>query len=103
MKNLLGILANPQAALIKAIIKLLSKQFNLDALPKLFKYVDEDNELDIGLRKVRTEQEALKNMMVQMAKDSHEPQPYEERIKKLEEFQKKISNMAAFKKMVAKT
>ena len=102
MKKLLGLLANPQAAIIKAVVKLLTKKFKLDGLNKLFKYVEEDNELDIGLRKIKTEQEALKNMVVEMAKDSHEPKPYEERIEKLEAFQKKIQNTKSFKKLIHK-
>ena len=102
MKKLLGVLANPQAAIIKAIIKILTKQFKLDNLSKVFKYVEEDNELDVGLRRLKTEQEALKNMVVDMARDSHEPQPFAERIEKLEEFQKKIQNIKAFKKLIQK-
>ena len=102
MKKLLGVLANPQAAIIKAVIKLLTKQFKLDNLGKIFKYVEEDNELDVGLRKLESQQDALKNMVVEMARDSHQPQPFAERIEKLEEFQKKMQNTKAFKKLIHK-
>ena len=95
-------MANPQAAIIKAVIKLLTKQFKLDSLGKIFKYVEEDNELDVGLRKLESQQDALKNMVVEMARDSHQPQPFAERIEKLEEFQKKMQNTKAFKKLIHK-
>ena len=111
MKKLLGVLANPQAAIIKAIIKILTKQFKLDNLSKVFKYVEEDNELDKGLRKVKAEQEALKNMVVAMARYNNEPPAHllqekqkllSERMEKLEEFQKKIQKTKAFKKLIHK-
>ena len=60
IKKLIKILSNPGGALVQTIIELLIKQFNLDKIEgkiaKALKYVDEPNELDLGL-------EALKDMV----------------------------------------
>ena len=61
IKKLIKILTNPQGALVQAVIGLLVKQFNLDKIEdkiaKALKYVEEPNELDVGLG-------ALKDMVV---------------------------------------
>ena len=53
IKKLIKVLSNPQGALVQAVIGLLVKQFNLDKvedkISKALKYVEEPNELDIGL------------------------------------------------------
>jgi hypothetical protein len=97
MKNILGIIANPRAALIGAVVKLLKKQFNLDKLPGIFKYVDEDNELDVGLRRMQEQHDALKEIVIEMAKE-----PFEERIKDLEAFQKKMKNFKSVKRLLSR-
>ena len=59
IKKVIKILSNPGGALVTTIIEILIKQFNLDKvedkIAKALKYVDEPNELDIGL-------DALKDM-----------------------------------------
>ena len=61
IKKIIKILSNPQGALVQAVIGLLVKQFNLDKIEgkiaKALKYVEEPNELDVGLS-------ALKDMVV---------------------------------------
>ena len=69
IKKLIKILTNPQGALVQAVISLLIKQFNLDKveekISKALKYVEEPNELDIGLG-------ALKDMVVSQQREIEE-------------------------------
>ena len=69
IKKLIKILTNPQGALVQAVINLLIKQFNIDKIEgkiaKALKYVDEPNELDIGLG-------ALKDMVVSQQREIEE-------------------------------
>lgn len=69
IKKVIKILSNPQGALVQAVIGLLVKQFNLDKLEdklsKALKYVEEPNELDIGL-------EAMKEMIVSQQREMEE-------------------------------
>ena len=69
IKKLIKILTNPQGALVQAVISLLIKQFNIDKIEgkiaKALKYVDEPNELDIGLG-------ALKDMVVSQQREIEE-------------------------------
>ena len=69
IKKLIKILTNPQGALVQAVIGLLIKQFNLDKvedkISKALKYVEEPNELDIGLG-------ALKDMVISQQREIDE-------------------------------
>ena len=69
IKKLIKVLANPQGALVQAVIGLLVKQFNLDKveykISKALKYVEEPNELDIGLG-------ALNDMVVSQQREIEE-------------------------------
>ena len=69
IKKLIKILTNPQGALVQAVIGLLVKQFNLDKveekISKALKYVEEPNELDVGLG-------ALKDMVVSQQREIEE-------------------------------
>ena len=69
IKKLIKTLANPQGALVQAVINLLIKQFNLDKveekISKALKYVEEPNELDVGLN-------ALKDMVVSQQRELDE-------------------------------
>ena len=66
IKKVIKILSNHQGALVQAVIGLLVKQFNLDKLEdklsKALKYVEEPNELDVGLG-------ALKDMVVSQQRE----------------------------------
>ena len=66
IKFLLRAVSNPHGALSKAIIKLISHHFK-----HVTKYVEEDNELDVKLRKMETESESLKHLVLELAKDFH--------------------------------
>tara|TARA_R100001480_G_scaffold71915_1_gene83002 strand:- start:136 stop:378 length:243 start_codon:yes stop_codon:yes gene_type:complete len=69
IKKVIKILSNPQGALVQAVIGLLVKQFNLDKIEgkiaKALKYVEEPNELDVGLG-------ALKDMVVSQQQELEE-------------------------------
>tara|TARA_R110000824_G_scaffold298149_1_gene486409 strand:- start:949 stop:1191 length:243 start_codon:yes stop_codon:yes gene_type:complete len=69
IKKLIKVLANPQGALVQAVIGLLVKQFNLDKveekISKALKYVEEPNELDVGL-------DALKDMVISQQREMEE-------------------------------
>ena len=69
IKKVIKILSNPQGALVQAVISLLIKQFNLDKIEekisKALKYVDEPNELDVGLG-------ALKDMVISQQREIEE-------------------------------
>ena len=69
IKKVIKILSNPQGALVQAVIGLLVKQFNLDKIEgkiaKALKYVEEPNELDVGLS-------ALKDMVVSQQQELEE-------------------------------
>ena len=69
IKKLIKVLSNPQGALVQAVIGLLVKQFNLDKveekISKALKYVEEPNELDIGLG-------ALKDMVISQQREIDE-------------------------------
>ena len=69
IKKVINILSNPGGALVTTIIEILIKQFNLDKIEdkiaKALKYVDEPNELDIGL-------DALKDMVTAQQRELDE-------------------------------
>ena len=66
IKKLIKILTNPQGALVQAVISLLIKQFNIDKIEgkiaKALKYVEEPNELDLGM-------DALKDMVTSQQRE----------------------------------
>ena len=66
IKKIIKILSNPQGALVQAVIGLLVKQFNLDKIEdkisKALKYVEEPNELDLGM-------DALKDMVTSQQRE----------------------------------
>ena len=69
IKKLIKVLANPGGVLVQTVLELLIKQFDLDKIEgkiaKALKYVDEPNELDIGL-------DALKDMVVSQQRELEE-------------------------------
>tara|TARA_Y100000310_G_scaffold318475_1_gene372595 strand:- start:87 stop:326 length:240 start_codon:yes stop_codon:yes gene_type:complete len=69
IKKIIKILSNPQGALVQAVVKLLVSQFNLDKIEdkiaKALKYVEEPNELDLGL-------DALKDMVTSQQREMEE-------------------------------
>ena len=69
IKKLIKILSNPGGALVTTVIEILIKQFDLDKIEnkisKALKYVEEPNELDLGLS-------ALKDMVTSQQREIDE-------------------------------
>jgi len=70
-----------------------------EILVPLFKYKDEPNDADKKLMVHEKELKLLREMVIDLGKDSHPEKPFEDRITKLEEFEKKVRNKKAFKSL----
>ena len=77
-----------------------------EILVPLFKYKDEPNDADKKLivqeKKLESQEKELKllrEMVIDLGKDSHPEKPFEDRITKLEAFEKKVRNKKAFKSL----
>ena len=81
LKFFLKALTNPHGAIAQALFTLIAKQFRL---PDIAKYVEEDNELDVECRELRTDYNALKEFVVSVSKNMHD---MESKIKTLEKDQ----------------
>ena len=77
-----------------------------EILVPLFKYKDEPNDADKKLivqekelEKQGKELKLLREMVIDLGKDSHTEKPFEDRISKLEKFEKQVRNKKAFKSL----
>ena len=77
-----------------------------EILVPLFKYKDEPNDADKKLivqeKKLESQEKELKllrEMVIDLGKDSHPEKPFEDRITKLEAFVKQVRNKKAFKSL----
>ena len=75
-------------------------------LEKILRYVEEPNELDVQMRDIEQKctdvgfkVTAMETVLKDLGDDSHPPQAFEDRIAKLEEFEKKVRNKKAFKSL----
>ena len=75
------------------------KVFKLD---KVLQYVEQPNELDDQVADMRRDLKVLKQHIIDLDKDSHPEKPFEDRIAKLEEFEKQVRNKKVFKSINAK-
>ena len=80
-----------------------------EILVPLFKYKDEPNDADRKLivhekelEKQEKELKLLREMVIDLGKDSHPEKPFEDRITKLEVFEKQVRNKKVFKSLNAK-
>ena len=80
-----------------------------EILVPLFKYKDEPNDADKKLivhekelEKQEKEIKMLREMVIDLGKDSHPEKPFEDRISKLEAFEKQVRNKKVFKSLNAK-
>ena len=80
-----------------------------EILVPLFKYKDEPNDADKKLivqeKKLESQGKELKllrEMVIDLGKDSHPEKPFEDRISKLEAFEKQVRNKKVFKSINAK-
>ena len=77
-----------------------------EILVPLFKYKDEPNDADKKLivqeKKLESQGKELKllrEMVIDLGKDSHPEKPFEDRITKLEVFEKQVRNKKVFKSL----
>ena len=77
-----------------------------EILVPLFKYKDEPNDADKKLvvqeKKLESqgkEIKLLREMVIELGKDSHPEKPFDDRITKLEVFVKQVKNKKAFKSL----
>ena len=70
-----------------------------EILVPLFKYKDEPNDADKKLIVHDKELKLLREMVIDLGKDSHPEKPFEDRITKLEAFVKQVRNKKAFKSL----
>ena len=77
-----------------------------EILVPLFKYKDEPNDADKKLivhekelEKQEKELKLLREMVIDLGKDSHPEKPFEDRITKLEVFEKQVRNKKVFKSL----
>ena len=70
-----------------------------ELLVPLFKYKDEPNDADKKLMVHEKELKLLREMVIDLGKDSHPEKPFEDRITKLEVFEKQVRNKKAFKSL----
>ena len=75
------------------------KVFKLD---KVLQYVEQPNELDDQVADIRRDLKILRQHIIDLDKDSHPEKPFEDRIAKLEEFEKQVRNKKVFKSINAK-
>ena len=70
-----------------------------DDVKKHSQYVNEPNDADKKLMVHEKELKLLREMVIDLGKDSHPEKPFEDRITKLEAFEKSIRNKKAFKSL----
>ena len=77
-----------------------------EILVPLFKYKDEPNDADKKLivqeKKLESQEKELKllrEMVIDLGKDSHPEKPFDDRIAKLEVFEKQVRTKKAFKSL----
>ena len=73
-----------------------------DDVKKHSEYVNEPNDADKKLIVHEKELKLLREMVIDLGKDSHPEKPFEDRITKLEVFEKQVRNKKVFKSINAK-
>ena len=73
-----------------------------EILVPLFKYKDEPNDADKKLIVHDKELKLLREMVIDLGKDSHPEKPFDDRITNLEVFEKQVRNKKVFKSINAK-
>ena len=70
-----------------------------DDVKKHSQYVNEPNDADKKLMVHEKEIKLLREMVIDLGKDSHPEKPFEDRITKLEVFEKQVRNKKIFKSL----
>ena len=95
----------PQVLIKLLLPKVADYVAKLLKLDKVLRYVEEDNELDVQFRDIEKKctdvafkVTAMQTVLKDLDNNSHSPKDYDDRIKKLEEFEKKVRQKRAFKR-----
>ena len=92
--------------ILKLVMPKIMDQFlEIFKLDKVLKYVEQPNELDVQMEDVEKKCSdinmkvtAMQTLIKDLDKNSHPIQPFDDRIKKLEEFEKQVRRKKAFKR-----
>ena len=92
--------------LLKLIMPKIMDQFmEIFKLDKVLKYVEQPNEVDVEMENVNKKctdidlkLKAVEEVLKGLGEDSHPMQPFDDRITKLEEFEKQVRRKKAFKR-----
>ena len=92
--------------LLKLIMPKIMDQFmEIFKLDKVLKYVEQPNELDVEMENVNKKctdidlkLKAVEEVLKGLGEDSHPMPPFDDRITKLEEFEKQVRRKKAFKR-----
>ena len=92
--------------LLKILMPKIMDQFmEIFKLDKVLKYVEQPNELDVEMENVNKKctdidlkLKAVEEVLKGLGEDSHPMQPFDDRITKLEEFEKQVRRKKAFKR-----
>jgi len=92
--------------LLKILMPKIMDQFmEIFKLDKVLKYVEQPNELDVEMENVHKKctdidlkLKAVEDVLKELDEDSHPMQPFDDRITKLEEFEKQVRRKKAFKR-----
>ena len=95
----------PQMVLKFVIPKVMDHIMKVFKLEKVLRYVEEPNELDVQMRDIEQKctdigfkVTAMQTVLKDLDEDSHPKQDYNDRIDKLEEFEKQVRRKKAFKR-----
>ena len=85
--------------------KIMDQFMEIFKLDKVLKYVEQPNELDVEMENVHKKcsdiamkLNAMESVLKDLDNDSHPIQPFDDRITKLEEFEKQVRRKKAFKR-----
>ena len=92
--------------ILKLVMPKIMDQFmEIFKLDKVLKYVEQPNELDVEMENVNKKctdidlkLKAVEEVLKGLDEDSHPIQPFDDRITKLEEFEKQVRRKKAFKR-----
>ena len=95
----------PQMVLKFVLPKVMEHIMKVFKLEKVLRYVEEDNVLDVQMRDIEQKctdigfkVTAMQTIVKDLGDDSHPPQEFDDRIAKLEEFEKQVRRKKAFKR-----
>ena len=95
----------PQMVLKFVLPKVMEHIMKVFKLEKVLRYVEEDNVLDVQMRDIEQKctdigfkVTAMQTVVKDLGDDSHPPREFDDRIAKLEEFEKQVRRKKAFKR-----